>query len=196
MSPRATPLAPDERRAALVAAALPLLREHGRSVTTRQIAEAAGVAEGTIFRVFDCKDDLVLAAIEQGMDIEPFLADLATIDGTLPLRERLLELVGRLQERFSGIFALMTAMGMVGPPRAHRHMADGRRRADALMVALVESDADRLRCAPEELVHMLRLLTFSGTHPHLSDGRVLTPEQIVSLVLDGALRRDARCSSR
>lgn len=189
MTPRAAPLAPEERRAALVAAALPLLREHGRTVTTRQIAEAAGVAEGTIFRVFDSKDDLVLAAVERGMDIEPFLEDLAGIDRSLPLRERLLELVRRLQSRFSGIFALMTAMGMVGPPRAHRHMEDGRRRADALMVALVEPDADRLRCAPEELVHLLRLLTFSGTHPHLSDGRLLTPEQIVSLVLDGALRR-------
>ena len=59
----------------------------------------------------------------------------------------------------------------------------------------VEPDADRLRCTPAELVHLLRLLTFSGTHPHLSDGRLLTPEQIVALVLDGALepalRKDA-----
>lgn len=195
MSPRAAPLAPEARRAALVEAALPLLREYGRAVTTRQIAEAAGVAEGTIFRVFESKDDLVLAAVERGMDIEPFLEDLAGIDRALPLRPRLLELVRRLQERFAGIFALMTAMGMVGPPRAHRHMAEGRRRAEELMVALVEPDADRLRCAPEELVHLLRLLTFSGTHPHLSDGRLLTPEQIVALVLDGALepalRKDA-----
>ncbi|MGN6782698.1 MAG: TetR/AcrR family transcriptional regulator [Marmoricola sp.] len=188
MPPRAAPLAPDERRAALVEAALPLLREHGRTVTTRQIAEAAGVAEGTIFRVFDSKDDLVLAALERGMDIEPFLDDLAAIDATLPLRPRLLELVRRLQHRFEGVFALMTAMGMVGPPRSHRHTADGRQRADALMVALVEPDADRLRCTPAELVHVLRLLTFSGTHPHLSDGRLLSPEHIVSLVLDGALR--------
>ena len=34
---------------------------------------------------------------------------------------------------------------------------------------------------------MLRLLTFSGTHPHLSDGRLLTPDQIVDTLLDGVL---------
>ena len=55
-------MAPDERRAALVDVTLQLLREHGRGVTTRQIAEAAGVAEGTIFRVVDSKEQLVDAA--------------------------------------------------------------------------------------------------------------------------------------
>ena len=70
----------DDRRAALVDATLPLLLEHGRTVTTRQIAEAAGVAEGTIFRVFDSKDDLVAAALDRAFDIEPFLADLRRID--------------------------------------------------------------------------------------------------------------------
>ena len=42
----------------IVAATLPLLLEHGELVTTRQIAEAAGIAEGTIFRVFADKDEL------------------------------------------------------------------------------------------------------------------------------------------
>ena len=56
------------------------------------------------------------------------------------------------------------------------------------MVALVEPDADRLTLhARGQLVHMLRLLTFSGTHPHISDGRTLTPEQIVDTLLDGVL---------
>ena len=182
----------ERRREALVEATIPLLHEHGRSVTTKLIAESACVAEGTIFRVFESKDDLVTAALEKALDMEPFLADLESVDLDLPLRERLFDLCSRLQERFRGIFSLMTAMGMVGPPKAHRHMEDGRRRAEKAMVAVVAPDADRLTCTPEQLVHMLRMLTFSGTHPHISDGHLLTPDQIVGTLLDGVLKREDR----
>jgi AcrR family transcriptional regulator len=186
---RATPMAADDRRKALVDATLPLLREHGRTVTTKQIAEAAGVAEGTIFRAFESKDDLILAAVEAGMDMQPFLDDLAAVDSSLEFRPRLIELVTRLQARFTGIFALMTALGISGPPRAQKHTEAGRRRAEEIMITLVEPDADLITCPPADLVHMLRLFTFSGTHPHLSEGRRLTPEQIVDTLLDGVRRK-------
>ena len=61
---RATALPPSERRAEIIAATLPLLLAHGASVTTRQIAEAAGIAEGTIFRVFPDKESLIEAVVE------------------------------------------------------------------------------------------------------------------------------------
>ena len=190
---RALPMTVDDRRKALIDVTLPLLREHGRTVTTKQIAEAAGVAEGTIFRAFESKDDLILAAVEAGMDMQPFLDDLAAVDVSLQFRPRLIELVTRLQARFAGIFALMSALGMSGPPRAQKHTEAGRRHAEEIMVALVEPDADLITCSPADLVHMLRLFTFSGTHPHLSEGRRLTPEQIVDTLLDGVRRRTDGC---
>src|SRR3954470_21935241 len=68
MSPRASAMSPDERRKAIVRAMLPLLVERGDEITTRQIAEAAGIAEGTIFRVFPDKKALMLAAAEEAIN--------------------------------------------------------------------------------------------------------------------------------
>ena len=194
MSPRATPLAPAERRDALVEATLPLLRVHGRAVTTRQIAEAAGVAEGTIFRVFESKEQLVEAALSRAFEPGRFVEEIAAIDAALPFRDRMVALTTLLQCRFTEIFGLMRAVGMVAPPKHHHHAdehAAWRRHSDELMVALIGDDAARLTLPAAEFAHALRLLTFSASHEEIADGRLLTPDRIVAVVLDGCLARTA-----
>src|SRR4051794_680547 len=119
MPPRATPLPPEERRRALVAATLPLVMEHGRGVTSRQIADAAGVAEGTIFRAFGSKDELVEAAALSALDPGPLVEAIRRIPLDLTLRERLLELVRLYQDRFHRVGGVMRAMGWMGPPAMH-----------------------------------------------------------------------------
>jgi hypothetical protein len=42
---------------------------------------------------------------------------------------------------------------------------------------------------PEDAASLLRTLTFSISHPLLSDGRHSKPEQIVDIVLHGITRR-------
>lgn len=179
-----------DRRTTLIEATLPLLLEHGRSVTIKQIAEAAGVAEGTIFRVFDAKDDLVAAALDHAFDIEPFLDDLRAIEPDQPLRSLVSDLVSLLQIRFRGIFELMTAVSMVGPPSAHRHLQQHREEVARIMADLLRPHADDLAIPVAEFVHITRLLTFSGSHPHISEGRILTTDQIVTTVLEGLHTRN------
>ncbi len=77
---RAAALPRGERRAVIVEATLPLLLTHGSGVTSRQIAEAAGVAEGTIFRVFTDKDELLDAVADLVFDPAPTQAALEAID--------------------------------------------------------------------------------------------------------------------
>src|SRR3954468_8486203 len=96
---RASALPPAERRAAIVAAALPLLLERGVGVTTRQIADAAGIAEGTIFRVFPDKEALIRAVVDAAVDTSVTEQEIAAIDRTQSFERQLEAAVEVLQQR-------------------------------------------------------------------------------------------------
>jgi AcrR family transcriptional regulator len=178
----------EERREAIIAATRPLLHEHGRATTTKLIAEAAGIAEGTVFRAFATKEELFDAVMEAEFDPTVFLAEVATIDPDLELRERLVAFTTLLQHRFVSIFSLMAAMGMRKPPSTISDPEARKRLASGGLALLLAPDAHRFTLPVERVVDLVRLLTFSGSHPHISDQRPLIPEEIVDVILHGILK--------
>jgi AcrR family transcriptional regulator len=186
---RAAPLGPDARRASIIAATLPLLRVHGRAVTTSQIAMAAGVAEGTLFRVFPDKDALITAAIASAFEPAPFEREVAQIDRSQGLREQLIAVSAVLQRRIGEIWQLISMLGLPAPPPEHQKPPADEIRVRSVLAALFEPFRDEIRCDPDQAARLLRALAFAGTHPRMTD-QPLTPHEITSLLLDGIRGRD------
>lgn len=190
---RASPLPPGARRAALIAATLPLIRKHGPDLSTRQIAVAARVAEGTIFRVFPDKESLIRAAVDAAFDPAPVIAALERIDRSAPLDDRLTAVVRIVQPWLANIIGLAMALrvGRSFGEKLHPKRPRPSRAVSRAITRLIEPDRAALRVSPAEAARLLRLLVFSGSHPGITEGKLLTPEQIVSVILDGIRVRAA-----
>jgi AcrR family transcriptional regulator len=183
-------MAPEDRRAALIAATIPLLHEHGLDVSTKQIARAAGVAEGTIFGVFPDKRSLLVAAIGQAFDPAPTLAAVAAVDPGLSLRTRMSVAATLIAERFAGNARLMNAARLAhhsSHPEGVARMNRARDHLLAALTALIEPDAARLRREPREVARLLLLFCGANTYGPFGDPHRFDGDELVSLLLDGLL---------
>lgn len=79
-----------ERRAQIVEIARRLFAEGGyRSVTTRELARAAEVSDGLMYRHFESKDDVLRAVVDQGVAGFATMSEAAGVGQDRPLAERL-----------------------------------------------------------------------------------------------------------
>ena len=197
----------DDRRAAILQATVPLLRARGMNVTTRELAEAACVAEGTLFRVFPDKDALVRAAIAQALDPAPLVEELEGLDPELGLREAVRRAVEVMLARSRDVVALLSlayghaddqdaAAGPRSHPHghAHAHAHHGGQHPVQVVVEAVTALLTRhggegmLRREPAVCARMLVGIVFvSARPPSPVAGASLHAEEIVDLFLDGAM---------
>ena len=211
MTPRAASLSREDRRQAILDVVIPLIVERGGEVSTREIAAAAGIAEGTIFRVFPDKRSLVLAAAEEAINpadgqqqFELALADVAT------LREQVVVVAEQVLARMHLVMAVMVAVRPhlladhlqhhgrpgargdaggtppIGPPP---FVARAQEDLHLRLVTLFEAHRDELRVEPAVAAVALRSLIFGASRPELGLAPALTPEQIADLVLHGVVTR-------
>jgi AcrR family transcriptional regulator len=142
-------------RLKLLRAGLELFTTIGfRATTTPEIAARAGVAEGTIYRHFSGKEDLLIAAYHEAQRWGVELIKDQDRDPTLAPRDRLLAVARRLV-RAAQSDPAMTRMLL--RRRDQRYLDDGAREAarafrDALLQIVASGKSDgRVRAGPAEL---------------------------------------------
>jgi AcrR family transcriptional regulator len=197
-------MSPDDRRKAIVRALVPLLIERGGEVSTREIAQAAEIAEGTIFRVFPDKRSLMLAAAEEA--INPADGQAAFDDamaGLTGLRDKVVVSTQRVLDRMRMTMSVMMAV------RAHLMWDEESRKADPVkkhfgppqfvldaqaelhrrLTGIFEAHRDELAVEPEVAAIALRSLIFGASRPELGLAPALSAEQIADLLLSGVATR-------
>ncbi len=179
---RAPAMSVEDRRSAIVAAAVPLFLDGGLAVTTREVAQAAGIAEGTVFRAFADKEDLVEAVITAALDPAPLEDALAAIDIAMALEDRLAAAVDVLRDRVTTYHRVVALVGAVPAGRLKPGGAPDRL---PRLEALLEPAADLLRVTPVEAAHLLRGMVVANVPPSFHPGPPRSSAEIVDLFLHG-----------
>jgi len=189
-------MSPEDRREALVLATIPLLLEHGANVTTSQIAKAAEVAEGTVFRAFKDKRELLVSALKRAMEPDTELDLIDHIPPTDPIEQRLIGAVNAVTGYLNRMWSLMSVLRDTGfdphddeDHKERKGPPEGMQRVMGRIAGLFEPDAAQLRVEPALAARLLMGIVFTNRMQHEGFGEgVAEPEQLVELFLHGTIR--------
>ena len=181
----------DERRASIVEATLPLLEQHGQQVTTKQISEAAGIAEGTIFRVFESLQDVFNATTRAALSSERLQRFLAEVEFPGDLAGDTRVAISVLNEYHDAIRSIIF-WGHTAPENAPgaecvRDELLGRHaELTAHLAERFSQHGGNLTVSPAQYVELLIILAAGQRGHHTIGVDALDPDALIDFALHGA----------
>ncbi len=194
-------MSPEDRRHAIISATTDLVLEHGPEATTRQIADACGIAEGTLFRVFQSKDDILAAVVEQLLDPRFVIAEIEAIEPSDDAADTVRRLAAVIRESTTRIRSVMMALHSAsnetdrrgnhhGPRDKNKFFVD-QATIGAAMAQVLSPHRHELRVDPETAAAFLRMTVFAGNLPMVSQP---TDPEVFTDLLVHALVKEPACS--
>jgi AcrR family transcriptional regulator len=159
------------------------------------MAQAAGIAEGTIFRVFPDKQRLIYEAVKLTMDPTPVRESIEAIRSSSPLESKVTTAIEALLKHYENVSALAELLRSAPAPSAARKLEGRRLIAEsnavisAALTAMLKPHGDELRVPAAKAVAALRGLVFASAHPLVPEGERLTIDDAVTILLSGITRR-------
>ena len=185
---------PEERRAFIIEATLPLLLEHGPSLTTKQVAEAAGVAEGTIFRAFPSLADLIDATTLEALSAQRLQRDITASTPGDTLASKTRTALTLFTQRMTDIRNLLHAVHQRpqsdGGTCLRDELTARKQELHAWLIEQIEPHTEELRTSPTDFVEFLRTIALGHVFSH--DDATLDVDALASLALTGA-GKDPSC---
>lgn len=186
----------EDRRKAIIEAVAPLLLEKGAGITTAEIARAAGVAEGTIFRAFSDKAEVIHEAAVSIFDPQPTCEAIASMDDSLPLTDKLSLAAGLLLDRFDRVVTLAEALRSA-PKLSHQNHKDGHRyaaeanaRISVSLARIFEGRESELRVSPDIAVAAFRGLVWAAGNPMVAPEDRLPIGELIPILMSGIGRTE------
>lgn len=211
-------MSPDERRQAIVAAVRPILVANGGQFTVKEVAEAAGIAEGTIFRVFDTKQDIIDAVVADVLDTASLCRRIEALPAQTDFTAHLEALIAILTADVDATHAAFTAARLANcesaqtppsssterPPQTggvhggfhHGDKHGFRQRTSQVSEAIVislEPWKSQLRLSTEQAAFLIQSTAFSALHFVFND-RFLSDPALLADTLAHGIFSDTRHS--
>ena len=201
-------MAPEDRRQAIIDATLPMLLERGTDVSTREIAQAAGIAEGTIFRAFETKQDLIHATIHAALMPDATITCIEALREGQALPERVTAIIEVLRAEIHRTRSLFTHFAHFGRPpgppqpdgpnrspfggvRPPFNLHENKTRLNATVAAALEPYSGELAVPTAFATNLLSALAFASSFTLTEGEPPISSEELSDVVLHGIAKGDS-----